>query len=114
MNKRKNAAPLGQGATADKLDLPESTVADYRPPNNTVEAQQFAIERALRELGAASTIFFRERLGISAPAVRIFELRHGRRRLNIRKHPIAAIDGTGTPHKGVALYYLAPGRWEVE
>lgn len=112
MKKRKDAAPLGQGATADKLDLPESTVADYRPPNNTVKAQHTAIERVFRELGTASTIFFREKLGIAAPAVRIFELRHGKRRLNIRKHPIVAVDGTGTPHKGVALYYLAPGHWE--
>ncbi|MEJ1381613.1 MAG: helix-turn-helix domain-containing protein [Candidatus Sedimenticola sp. (ex Thyasira tokunagai)] len=107
-------APLGQGATVDKLYLPESLIANYRPPNNTVKFQHTSIERVLRELGPASTIFFRERLGIAAPAVRIFELRHGKRRLNIRKHPIIAIDSTGTPHKGVALYYLAPGRWEVE
>ena len=87
----------------------DEQIAECRPSNTSTSTQRLCIERALR-IAPCHTLFFRDVLGICAPAPRIFELRHDQG-INVITRYVTAIDATGTEHKRVALYWLDSGTW---
>jgi hypothetical protein len=87
----------------------DDQITECRPANTSTSTQRLCIERALR-IAPCHTLFFRDVLGICAPAPRIFELRHDQG-INVITRYVTAIDATGTEHKRVALYWLHSGTW---
>lgn len=90
---------------------PKSSPSIQSANDNSYQGQRTKILRALREVGSQglTTIQIRERLGVIAPAPRIFELRHD---YDYRIETLRTFDenAQGRRHY-VARYVLLEGRY---